>query len=51
MPYLSLLINCVYMRFTHFHHVDYLILVYVRHFLKHVFIFLVLFGALFSQTP
>jgi len=51
LPYLYLLINCVNVSFIHFHHVHCLFLVYVRHFVNHVVIFLVLFGAPFGPAP
>jgi len=49
--YLYLLINYMNVSFIHFHHVHYLFLMYVRHFLNHVVIFLALFGARFGPAP
>jgi len=50
-PYLCLLINCVNVSFIHFHHVHYLFLVYVRHFLNQTVIFLALLAPLLAHRP
>ena len=50
-PYFYLLKNCVNVSFIHFYHVHYLFLGYVRHSLKHVVIFFVLYGAPFGPAP